>query len=66
MLVVTRKANEEVVIDGEIVVKVISTSNGRVKIGIEAPKNVRIVRGEIAFREELQSDEKLGQEAAVA
>ncbi|TWT46971.1 hypothetical protein KOR42_43150 [Thalassoglobus neptunius] len=56
MLVITRKPNEEIVIDGGITVKVISTSNGRVKLGIVAPENVRIVRGEIAFREELRQE----------
>lgn len=53
MLVITRKTNEEIVIGEDIVLKVISNGNGRVKIGIEAPQHVRIARGEIAFREEL-------------
>jgi len=53
MLVITRKTNEEIVIGDNIVLKVISNGSGRVKIGIEAPQNVRIARGEIAFREEL-------------
>ncbi len=58
MLVITRKANEEIVIGDNIVLKVISNGNGRVKIGIEAPKDVRIARGEIAFREELIAEAK--------
>ncbi|MBT5017590.1 MAG: carbon storage regulator [Planctomicrobium sp.] len=53
MLVITRKTNEEIIIGDNIVLKVISNGNGRVKIGIEAPQSVRIARGEIAFREEL-------------
>jgi len=53
MLVITRKANEEIIIGDNIILKVISNGNGRVKIGIEAPKHIRIARGEIAFREEL-------------
>lgn len=53
MLVITRKTNEEIVIGDNIVLKVISNGSGRVKLGIEAPKDVRIARGEIAFREEL-------------
>lgn len=47
MLVITRKTNEEIRIGDEIVLKVISNSNGRVKLGIEAPKHVRVVRSEI-------------------
>ncbi len=58
MLVITRKANEEIVIGDNIVLKVISNGNGRVKLGIEAPKDVRIARGEIAFREELIAEAK--------
>lgn len=53
MLVITRKTNEEIIIGDNIVLKVISNGSGRVKIGIEAPQDVRIARGEIAFREEL-------------
>ena len=56
MLVITRKTNEEIVIGDNIVLKVISNGNGRVKLGIEAPKSVRIARGEIAFREELNAE----------
>ena len=58
MLVITRKANEEIVIGDNIVLKVISNGNGRVKLGIEAPKHIRIARGEIAFREELIAEAK--------
>ena len=58
MLVITRKANEEIVIGENIVLKVISSGNGRVKIGIEAPRDVRIARGGIAFREELIAEAK--------
>lgn len=56
MLVITRKTNEEIVIGENIVLKIISNGNGRVKIGIEAPQHVRIARGEIAFREELNAE----------
>lgn len=65
MLVITRKTNEEIIIGDNIVLKVISNGNGRVKIGIEAPKEVRIARGEIAFREELVAEVE-EQELAIA
>lgn len=58
MLVITRKTNEEIIIGDNIILKVISNGNGRVKIGIEAPKHIRIARGEIAFREELIAEAK--------
>jgi carbon storage regulator len=48
MLVLTRKKNETIRIGGNVVVKVISTGRGKVKIGIEAPATVRVRRGELA------------------
>ena len=37
MLVLTRKKNEMIQIGNDIVIKVISTGRGKVKLGIEAP-----------------------------
>lgn len=48
MLVLTRKKNELIQIGNQIVVKVISTGRGKVKLGIEAPANVRVLRAELA------------------
>ncbi|MFG0332815.1 MAG: carbon storage regulator [Maioricimonas sp. JB049] len=50
MLVLTRKIGEEIVIDGEIVVKVSEIQGNRVKLCIEAPRSRRILRGEVAER----------------
>jgi carbon storage regulator len=47
MLVLTRKAAETIQIGDDIVVKVIKTGSGTVKIGIEAPAHVRVMRGEL-------------------
>lgn len=47
MLILTRKLNEEVVIDGEITIKIISISENQVKLGFEAPKNIQINRKEV-------------------
>lgn len=47
MLVLTRKTAETIHIGNDIVIKVISCGRGRVKIGVEAPNNVRVVRGEL-------------------
>jgi carbon storage regulator len=48
MLVLTRKKNELIQIGNQIVVKVISTGRGKVKLGIDAPANVRVLRAELA------------------
>lgn len=47
MLVLTRKVGEEFVIDGNILVKIINFRGKRVRIGVQAPKQVRIRRSKI-------------------
>jgi carbon storage regulator len=47
MLVLSRKAGEKLMIGDEVVLTVNRISGNRVAIGIEAPKDVRIVRGEL-------------------
>lgn len=47
MLVLSRKVDESIVIGDDIVIKVISIEKGVVKLGVDAPKNVSIVRNEL-------------------
>jgi carbon storage regulator CsrA len=47
MLVLARKLNESIVLGDEIIVKIISIDKSVVKLGIDAPKNVSIVRSEL-------------------
>lgn len=44
MLILTRRCNEEIVLDDQVVVKVLSTAGGRVKIGVVAPPEVPVRR----------------------
>ena len=62
MLVLTRKRGEVIRVGEEIVVKVIKTGRGSVKIGIEAPANVRVVRGELAPLHEAEAAEPVSLE----
>jgi carbon storage regulator CsrA len=48
MLVLSRRADEEIVIDGHIRIRVLSSSGGKVRLGITAPRDVPIERGELA------------------
>ncbi|ABB43720.1 carbon storage regulator, CsrA / carbon storage regulator, CsrA [Sulfurimonas denitrificans DSM 1251] len=47
MLVLSRKIDEAIVIGENITIKVISVEKGVVKLGIDAPKNLSIVRSEL-------------------
>lgn len=44
MLVLSRKANQEIVIDDRIIVKIVKVTAGKIKIGITAPENIPVVR----------------------
>jgi carbon storage regulator CsrA len=48
MLVLSRKVDETVIIDGRIVVRVVAIRGGKVRLGFDAPQDVRIVRAELA------------------
>ena len=47
MLILTRKIDEEIIINGDVKIRVLSVSDGKVKIGVTAPDNVEILRGEL-------------------
>jgi carbon storage regulator len=50
MLVLTRRCGEEIVIGGNIHVKVLSAHGGKVRIGITAPQFVAVDRQEVHQR----------------
>jgi len=52
MLVLTRRQGDWIRVGEDIVIKVTRIDAGKVRIGIDAPKSVRIVRGELEEREE--------------
>ncbi len=47
MLVLQRKKEESIVIDGKIRITVVDIGNDRVKIAIDAPKEISILRSEL-------------------
>ncbi len=48
MLVLSRKPGEKVLIDRDITVTILSVQGNRVRIGIEAPGEYRILRAELS------------------
>jgi carbon storage regulator len=47
MLILSRKVNENIVIDGRIIVKIVRLDGENVKLGIEAPADVPVHRQEV-------------------
>lgn len=47
MLVVTRKQDESIIISDNIEITVLEVGKDKVKIGINAPKEVKIIRSEL-------------------
>ncbi|MCF7963303.1 MAG: carbon storage regulator [Pirellula sp.] len=48
MLVLSRKVGDKLVIDGNITVEVVKIQGNRISLGIVAPSNVKILRGELS------------------
>jgi len=47
MLVLSRKVDQTIVIQGNITIKILEINGDRVKVGIDAPRNVVILRQEL-------------------
>jgi carbon storage regulator len=58
MLVLSRKLNEKIVIDGGIIVTVVKIDRNQVRLGIQAPGDVGVFREEIALRVRQGAPEK--------
>ncbi|MGN9164765.1 carbon storage regulator CsrA [Tissierellaceae bacterium HCP3S3_D8] len=57
MLILNRKINESIIIDDTIEIRILETQDGKVKIGIEAPKDITILRKEV-YDEVIQENKK--------
>jgi carbon storage regulator len=60
MLVLSRKLNEKIVIDGGIVVTVVKIDRNQIRLGIEAPGNVRVFREEIVGNARRSANQAVG------
>lgn len=48
MLILSRKCNETIRINDNIVIRINKLGGNRVVIGIEAPRDIKVVRGELS------------------
>lgn len=55
MLILGRREGDSILIEGGIRIVVVSCDRGGVRIGIEAPPEVKILRGEIAEKVALEN-----------
>lgn len=63
MLVISRKVGESLILSDNIKITITSLSNDKVTIGIEAPREVRVVREELieTIEANITSNEKVEQ-----
>lgn len=66
MLILTRKPDDEIIINSNIRVKVLSVNDNQVRLGITAPEDIEILRSELyekvketSIKASQQSREKL-------
>ena len=64
MLVLSRKLKESVVINGNVTVSILRVDNDNVRIGIEAPREINVMRYEIY--EEIRKNNQAAADSSVA
>ena len=61
MLVLSRKKDESIVLDGQIEITVLKIKGNTVRLGIKAPSNIKVLRGELSpfdVEIEMEKDEE--------
>jgi carbon storage regulator CsrA len=65
MLVLTRKLQEKIRIGDQVTITVLRMKGKAVRLGIEAPANVSVIRGELVHRLSSEESEKLASGEAI-
>jgi carbon storage regulator len=60
MLILTRKRGERICIGDGVEIVVLDCGGARVRLGIDAPKNVNILRGELCTRGRMSPSKDVG------
>lgn len=66
MLVLTRKIGEKIMIGDDIVLTVVQIDRGKIRLGIEAPKSMPIVRSELIGMKDAEAGKAHTEEAKEA
>lgn len=64
MLILSRRVGEKIVIGDEVTVSIVEVRGDQVKIGIEAPRSVKVFREEVFIA--IQEENRAAAEAAAA
>ena len=56
MLLLNRNIGETIIIDGDVRITVMEVSGNQIRIGIDAPKNIKVYRNEIFERMQAEAD----------
>jgi carbon storage regulator len=62
MLILSRKINEKIMIGDDISISIIDIRNDQVRIGVNAPKNVKVFREEVF--DAIRAENKAASESA--
>lgn len=65
MLVLSRKREEGIIIDGDIEIKIIEIDEGRVRLGITAPKHKEIIRTELYNKVQNENKEAISEKTKI-
>ena len=52
MLVLSRKPKESIIVGGDIRITVLEIRGSHIRLGVEAPKHIRVLREELIMRDE--------------
>jgi carbon storage regulator CsrA len=66
MLVLTRKLEEQIRIGDDIIISVLRVNRNTVRIGIEAPREIRVVRGELPRHDQIDTPPNVNSPRGIA